>query len=51
MTTDVGATYLARLNLADGSLSPILQLAAITPKGLLFTSAADADHHDGYGDN
>jgi hypothetical protein len=51
VTPDVGATYLARLNLTDGSLTPIPELAAITPKGLLFTSATDTDHHDGASDN
>jgi hypothetical protein len=39
VTPDAGPTYLARLSLKDGSLTPIAELAAITPKGLLFTGA------------
>ncbi len=54
VTPDVGPTSLAQLSLTDGSLTPIPELAAITPKGLLFTSAADVDQHhdgsDGHGD-
>jgi hypothetical protein len=50
VTPDSGPTYLARLNLTTGSLTPIPELASITPKGLLFTSSADksdrGDHED-----
>ena len=51
VTPDVGATSLARLSLTDGNLTPIPELASVTPKGLLFTSTSDVDHHGGYGDN
>jgi len=45
VTPDVGRSYLATLNLKDGSLTPITQLTAISPKGLLFTgSLQDAQH-------
>ena len=37
VTPDVGRSYLATLSLNDGSLTPIPQLAAISPKGLLFS--------------
>jgi hypothetical protein len=36
VTPDTGAAYLAALNLTDGTLTPIKELAAIQPKGLLF---------------
>jgi hypothetical protein len=46
VTPDVGRSYLATLNLTDGSLTPITQLAAISPKGLLFTGPSqDSRHH------
>jgi hypothetical protein len=46
VTPDVGRSYLATLNLKDGSLTPITQLAAISPKGLLFTGPSqDSGHH------
>ena len=40
VTPDVGPSYLATLNLNNGSLTPVKELAAIAPKGLLFTSAS-----------
>ncbi|KHL03913.1 hypothetical protein [Sinomonas humi] len=39
VTPDSGPDYLAAVNLADGSLTPIPQLAAIHAKGLLFTGS------------
>jgi len=46
VTPDIGPSYLATLNLKDGSLTPIPQLAAISPKGLLFTGPwPDSRHH------
>lgn len=39
VTPKVGADYLASLNLDNGTLTPISGLAAIHPKGLLFTNA------------
>ncbi|MCH6468758.1 hypothetical protein [Sinomonas terrae] len=39
VTPDTGADYLASVNLSDGSLTPIPQLAEIHPKGLLFTAS------------
>ena len=46
VTPDVGRSYLATLNLKDGSLTPIPQLAAISPKGLLFSGPSqDSRHH------
>lgn len=39
VTPNSGANYLASLNLSNGSLTAIPQLAAIHPKGLLFTSS------------
>ncbi len=44
VTPDSGPTSLARLNLNDGTLAPIPGLETVTPKGLLFTGAADGDH-------
>jgi hypothetical protein len=43
VTPDTGPTYLAALNLTDGSLTPIKELATIEPKGLLFTGTRDQD--------
>ena len=40
VTPKVGADYLASLNLDNGTLTPIAGLAAVHPKGLLFTSAS-----------
>jgi hypothetical protein len=37
VTPDSGPDYLAALNLDDGSLTPIPALAAVHPKGMLFT--------------
>ncbi len=47
---DTGATSLATLNLGTGTLTPIKELAAIHPKGLMFTGTSDGDHsgHDGH---
>lgn len=39
VTPDANPDYLASLNLSDGSLTPIPQLASIHPKGLLFTGS------------
>ncbi|MDQ4489547.1 hypothetical protein RBS60_04955 [Sinomonas sp. ASV486] len=39
VTPKSGANYLASLNLDNGTLTPIAGLAAVHPKGLLFTSA------------
>ena len=39
VTPNSGPDYLAALNLSDGSLTPIPQLSAIHPEGLLFTGA------------
>lgn len=39
VTPKTGADYLASLNLDNGTLTPIAGLAAVHPKGLLFTSA------------
>jgi hypothetical protein len=47
VTPDVGRSYLATLNLSDGSLAPITQLAAIAPKGLLFTGPSQDSRHHG----
>lgn len=46
---DTGATSLATLDLGTGTLTPIKELAAIHPKGLMFTGSSDGDHggHDG----
>jgi hypothetical protein len=41
VTPDAGPAYLATLNLADGTLTPIQKLSAIQPKGLLFSPTAD----------
>ncbi|HEY8296311.1 MAG TPA: hypothetical protein VIG41_13290 [Micrococcaceae bacterium] len=41
-------SYLVTLNLTDGSLAPIKELAKIAPKRLLFTGpAGDSDRQDG----
>jgi hypothetical protein len=45
VTPDVGRSYLATLNLKEGSLTPITQLAAISPKGLLFTGPSQDSRH------
>jgi len=37
VTPEVGRSYLANLNLNDGTLTPVKELAAIQPKGLLFS--------------
>jgi hypothetical protein len=47
VTPDTGPTFLATLSLTDGSLTPIKELAAINPKGLVFVGAPDADSHHG----
>jgi len=41
VTPSVGPTYLATLNLNNGSLTPVKKLAAIQPRGLLFTGATE----------
>jgi hypothetical protein len=43
VSPDTGKTYLATLNLTDGSLTPIKELAAIEPKGLVFINTSDSD--------
>lgn len=47
VTPNTGPTYLATLNLTDGSLTPINALASIEPKGLTFTGTTDPATHDG----
>jgi len=47
VTPDTGATSLDTLNLATGVLTPIQELAAIHPKGLMFVSSGDKDHDRG----
>ncbi len=47
VSPDSGPSYLATLNLNDGSLAPIKELAKIAPKGLLFTGpAGDSERQD-----
>lgn len=46
VTPNSGATSLATLNLTTGTLTPIPQLAAIHPEGLLFASTGAAEHPD-----
>ncbi|MEA9984273.1 hypothetical protein [Subtercola sp. RTI3] len=40
LTPDSGPNSLATLSLTDGTLTPITELAAIQPKGMIFTAAA-----------
>ncbi|NMM17193.1 MAG: hypothetical protein HHJ14_08685 [Cellulomonas sp.] len=51
VTPNAGVTYLAALNLTDGSLTPIKALALIEPKGLTFTGTIDLAAQDGQHDN
>lgn len=41
VTPDAGPAYLATLNLSDGTLTPIKELSAIQPKGLLLSPKTD----------
>ncbi|UKA64061.1 hypothetical protein [Arthrobacter sp. FW306-04-A] len=44
---DAGPAYLANLDLSTGALAPIKELAAIHPKGLMFTGGAEDNSKDG----
>ncbi|MDQ0276715.1 hypothetical protein QO003_001018 [Arthrobacter silviterrae] len=46
---DAGANSLNTLDLTTGALTPIPELAAIHPKGLMFTSSRDDNHDGGHG--